>query len=187
LFLFVIGLAVTGLAIWKFSPARETKNPVISSQTESPAAALPKLDLSEAQLNAANDFVAAAAAVSESLSADKIADFNGAAPQVGPTLEALRQSLPADHSWQALLQKVADSKLVPAGDLADARKEFLPFSTATADFVKAARQQNERLNSLKLYRCPMAPKPGLWMQLQGPLRNPYFGREMLDCGTEVAK
>ena len=40
--------------------------------------------------------------------------------------------------------------------------------------------------------CPMvnqavpgAPKNGFWIQFQGPLRNPYFGADMLECGTEV--
>jgi hypothetical protein len=40
-------------------------------------------------------------------------------------------------------------------------------------------------SALKVYQCPMlkqafpgAPPKGLWMQLQGPLRNPYFGAEM---------
>ena len=32
---------------------------------------------------------------------------------------------------------------------------------------------------------PGAPSKGLWMQLEGPLRNPYFGAEMIDCGTEI--
>jgi len=31
----------------------------------------------------------------------------------------------------------------------------------------------------------MAPQPGFWIQTNSPLRNPYFGSEMLDCGSEV--
>jgi hypothetical protein len=31
----------------------------------------------------------------------------------------------------------------------------------------------------------MAPKPGLWMQAEGPLRNPFYGAKMLKCGKEV--
>ena len=85
-----------------------------------------------------------------------------------------------------MLQKITDTgKLVPAGDLTEARKEFIPFSTATTDFARIARQQNAVLSALKIYRCPMAPKPGFWIQTNGPLRNPYFGSEMLDCGSEV--
>jgi Cu(I)/Ag(I) efflux system membrane fusion protein len=46
--------------------------------------------------------------------------------------------------------------------------------------------------ALKIYNCPMvnraipgADKNGRWVQLEGPLRNPYFGAQMLECGTEV--
>ena len=145
-----------------------------------------KLELSEAQTKAAKSFIIAAAAVSESLAADDLGGFNRAAPQVAPALDAFRQTLPVEHPWRPLLQKIADSgRLVPAGDLAEARKGFLPFSTTVTGFVRTAREQADALKSLKLYRCPMAPQPGLWLQLQGPLRNPYFGSEMLDCGTEV--
>jgi hypothetical protein len=32
---------------------------------------------------------------------------------------------------------------------------------------------------------PGAAKNGQWVQLEGPLRNPFFGSEMLECGNEV--
>ena len=38
---------------------------------------------------------------------------------------------------------------------------------------------------MKIYHCPMAPKPGLWMQVNGPLANPFYGKKMLKCGEEV--
>jgi Cu(I)/Ag(I) efflux system membrane fusion protein len=69
--------------------------------------------------------------------------------------------------------------------LAGARAVFLPFSAKAVDFAKHLRRQDDRFKSLKIYHCPMAPKPGLWLQLQGPLHNPFFGAEMPDCGEEV--
>jgi hypothetical protein len=74
---------------------------------------------------------------------------------------------------------------MPAGDLAEARAEFISFSTAFVDLMKVVRRQDPASGSIRIYRCPMAPKPGFWMQLKAPLRNPYFGKEMLDCGVEV--
>lgn len=58
---------------------------------------------------------------------------------------------------------------------------------AMTEFAKAVRHQ-EPFQSVKIYKCPMAPKPGqtaFWIQLQGPLRNPYYGSQMIDCGSEV--
>jgi hypothetical protein len=31
-----------------------------------------------------------------------------------------------------------------------------------------------------------APARAQWLQLAPPLRNPWFGKEMLECGVEVA-
>jgi hypothetical protein len=52
--------------------------------------------------------------------------------------------------------------------------------------VKQVRKEDPSFASPKVYHCPMAPKPGLWIQTKGPLRNPFFGSEMLECGKEVA-
>ena len=182
---------VAGLAVWRSTQSPEVKP--ASMQTPmtvetKPSVSLAKLDLTAAHAQTAKDFVAAAAAVGESLAADQLVEFNRAAKQITPALEALERSLPAGHPWRTQLEKIfASGKLSPAGDLAEARKEFLPFSTAVTDFVRTARQQTDALKPVKLYRCPMAPQPGFWLQLEGPLRNPYFGSEMLDCGSELSE
>ena len=113
------------------------------------------------------------------------------------TLEALRLgavdfvakptravSLRIEELAQPLIEKVAAALPTPeANDLADARKAFLPFTTATVDLAKIARQQTP-FRGVKIFKCPMAPKPGqtsFWIQLAGPLRNPFYGSEMIDC------
>ena len=60
-----------------------------------------------------------------------------------------------------------------------------------AELAKQLRAQGS-FDSLKIFQCPMtnrafpgAPKTGLWIQTEAPIRNPFFGAEMLDCGTEV--
>ena len=65
-------------------------------------------------------------------------------------------------------------------------------SAALVEFTLKLRAQQSEFGTLKVYQCPMlkqafpgAPAKGQWMQLEGPLRNPYFGAEMIDCGTEV--
>ena len=59
---------------------------------------------------------------------------------------------------------------------------------AVTEFTKAVRHY-PAFQTIKVYKCPMAPKPGQtasWIQIQGPLRNPYYGSQMIDCGSEVA-
>ena len=73
----------------------------------------------------------------------------------------------------------------PAKDLTEARARFLPFSTTIVELAQQLKKTDPAFSSLKIYYCPMAPKPGLWLQSKGPLANPYFGPEMLKCGKEV--
>ncbi len=188
--LLLVGAVALGLVYFLASkPERTPEGTHGTSATNAavPAVKLPKLELTEAQTSAVKAFVAAAAAVSESLAADDLPAFNRTVGAPGPTLERLAQSLPPEHPWLPLLADISrNGQLVAAGDLSEARKEFLAFSSAVSEFARTARQQSDSLGSLKLYRCPMAPQPGFWIQTNGPLRNPYFGSEMLDCGNEIA-
>ena len=94
----------------------------------------------------------------------------------------------AEPRWRELgppLAALMEGK--PAKDLSEARQKFLPFSTALVEIIKQVRKDDPALAGVKIYHCPMAPKPGLWMQAQGPLRNPFYGSEMLTCGKEVTE
>ncbi len=154
------------------------------------AAPAPKVELNEQQVNATKTFFAAADAVTASLSADKLDDFNQAAGKLPQAATALAQAFDAAHPWHALAQQMQSASTLPqAQSLEDARKSFTPFTARATDFAKAVRQQSDAFRSLKIYKCPMWPKAGqtsLWLQLQGPLKNPFYGAEMLDCGSEVA-
>jgi Cu(I)/Ag(I) efflux system membrane fusion protein len=96
-------------------------------------------------------------------------------------------------AWQPPISKIeAAAHLEKAANLKAARKEFHALTLPLVEFVQNLRAHESEFGSLKVYQCPMlkqafpgAPSKGQWMQLQGPLRNPYFGAEMLDCGNEV--
>src|SRR4029079_19673191 len=80
-----------------------------------------------------------------------------------------------------------NADLKAAQNLVIARSEFLPFSMAVAEFTQALRGHGGSV-AAKVYKCPMYPQPGktaYWIQSQGPLHNPFFGYEMLDCGQGV--
>ena len=68
-------------------------------------------------------------------------------------------------------------------DLKTARRSFEPWSTAVADLLKPRRAQL----GLKIFQCPMSPvsHTGRWVQRGEPLKNPFFGSAMADCGDEV--
>ncbi len=157
----------------------------VGAAGEQPAA-LP--ELTAAQTQVAQDFFTVADAITGALAADKMADFKQHAARLHPLLPALVAAFPEASPGAKLVRKIAAvGQLATAKDLEAARRTFLPFSTVTVEFAQALRGRAE-FKQVKIYKCPMAPKPGVtsfWVQLQGPLRNPYYGAEMLECGEEV--
>jgi Cu(I)/Ag(I) efflux system membrane fusion protein len=78
---------------------------------------------------------------------------------------------------------------VPGTDLKTMRQAFLPWSQETAAL---AVKLKSRIPDLHIFRCSMthdlwpgAPANAGWIQLTTALRNPYWGKEMLECGMEV--
>jgi hypothetical protein len=43
----------------------------------------------------------------------------------------------------------------------------------------------DSFSGVHVFHCPMAPKPGLWVQLNPGILNPFFGAKMATCGDEV--
>jgi Cu(I)/Ag(I) efflux system membrane fusion protein len=89
--------------------------------------------------------------------------------------------LPAVH--QAAEDFPTLPKLDAGSDLKSARRSFEPWSTAAADLLKPQRAQL----GLKIFQCSMSPvsHTGRWVQRGEPLKNPFFGSAMADCGEEV--
>ena len=149
-------------------------------------------ELSEAQRQSASEFLKLTSDLGAALAADDLNKFNDLAPRVHASIPKLLDALGTVKPLRPALQKLEENgHLDKTKDLAAARKQFLPFSMATVDLVKQLRA-TEPFKSLRIFNCPMvnraipgAAKNGAWIQLAPPLRNPYFGAEMLDCGTEV--
>ena len=109
----------------------------------------------------------------------------------GSSSTGYRSSSDETRWGQVLLPLLTASHLDPAPDLASARREFHPLSEQVVALARRMRAL-PGFETLKIYQCPMtrrsfegAPAKAAWLQLEGPIRNPYFGAEMLDCGTEV--
>ena len=79
-----------------------------------------------------------------------------------------------------------------ATTLTEARRAFLSFSEATVALAQTLRRTDKEFARVKVFRCPMtkdafpgAPNRADWIQLRAQVRNPWFGAEMIDCGSEV--
>lgn len=149
--------------------------------------------LTEAQRQAVKESFALADALAAALAGDDLQSFNNQAAKTHDVATALFGAFTNSASWLPLVRAVeAASHLVKVADLKEARRSFYPLSTATVTLAQAARRGNGEFSSLKIFRCPMtkdafpsAPNRAEWIQLGSEVRNPWFGAEMLDCGSEV--
>lgn len=149
--------------------------------------------LSGEQTKAVGDFLSLAATFSRALAADDLKEFNQQTAKLPGTLGQLTNSFVHAHTWLLIVEPVEKSaKLTPAPDLAEARREFVPFTMAVAEFARRLRTNEKAFRGIKIFRCPMAnqavpdaPKNGLWIQEEASVRNPFFGTAMVECGTEV--
>ncbi len=140
--------------------------------------------LTPAQLAASEKLFTAASAVAEALASDDLAAHNNRIATLHETAMATGEALGAAGG------RLSESAHVgPAKDLKDARKQFYPLSMAIAELAAHAPVRGK----VKVFECPMAKSAvpsaetnqGRWVQLAGPIRNPFFGAEMLECGKEV--
>jgi Cu(I)/Ag(I) efflux system membrane fusion protein len=149
--------------------------------------------LSDGQREVARAYLATADSLTSALSSDQLPEFNRLAPGLAAASERLAAAL-TNGSWNGLATNiVAASRIGSAPDLKAARQAFHPLSLAGAALGLALRT-HAGLDSVHVFECPMvkqafpgAPRSGRWIQLKPGTRNPYFGADMLDCGTEVAR
>jgi Cu(I)/Ag(I) efflux system membrane fusion protein len=163
------------------------------SYTSTGAASTSLPPLTAPQRESIQAIISLADSMSESLAADKLENFNALAQKAHRGTAHWLTPFPNDSPWRPLLKPFESTgHIEKASDLKDARRMFHPFSTAAVALAHTLRANDTNFATLKIYRCPMtksvfegAPKQSDWVQLKEPLRNPYFGAEMLDCGTEV--
>jgi Cu(I)/Ag(I) efflux system membrane fusion protein len=162
-----------------------------STQTKVPAAGV-MTALTPEQQSALTGFLDVASAITASLSADDLKGFNAQAMKTHSAVPQLSKAFAADSPWRKYVEPIEKTgHLSEAADLASARKAFHPFSMALAELVTQARRSNPQID-FKVFKCPMvsdavpgAAKEGFWIQKQLPLKNPFFGADMLECGSEV--
>lgn len=70
------------------------------------------------------------------------------------------------------------ARMVTHGAIQDLREEYLDASVEVLTLAKTHRATGD---TYAVAFCPM--KPGRWLQTASPLANPYYGSEMLRCGT----
>jgi Cu(I)/Ag(I) efflux system membrane fusion protein len=166
-----------------------TKSPGTETSQKSPPPALPSL--TKEQRDTATNFIAMVESLTSALAGDQLDAFNQRAAALHSAAPELSRALTND-GWAALASNVVAVAHVSAADnLKQARQSFYPLSSAAVEMATALRR-HASFNSVRVFQCPMvsqafpgAPRSGRWIQFQAQVRNPYFGAEMPDCGSEV--
>jgi len=146
-----------------------------AQDAESPPLPDPAMKMTAAEHEALHKYLIAVANLSDTLARDDLGAFNLALGELPDPPAGFPSGVPAPAG--------------PAADLASARTSFLPLSEAVVDYAMQVRGHFPRL---KIFRCPMSdiagkdiPKNARWIQFSDRLRNPFMGKEMLECGAEV--
>ncbi len=145
-----------------------------------------------AQQAAVREFLLLADRLRDTLAADNLAAYNAAGPPLRAGLPKLGAALRETGGWDSVLARLeAAAQLEAAPSLEVARRQFHTFSDEVVALAKRVRAGGG-FADLRVFQCPMtkksfpgAPAKAEWLQFSAPVRNPYFGAEMLDCGTEV--
>ncbi len=152
------------------------------------------LDFTEHQQKAIGDLISLEHNLSAALAADSVEQFNAITATAGPIVEHVAAAFAQSEPWKQIIAQIKTaSQFKTAVDLKDARKLFQPFAAAVVEIARRVRQQ-PAFAAVRVFRCPMtdqaypgAPKTAMWVQTNAPLRNPFYGSEMIDCGTEVSQ
>lgn len=135
---------------------------------------------------------------------DKSAPLNDEQKAFLAQYEAVRAALAADDLAavkKAAAAVVTESKTPPKEPLTDEQKErqakfaAMVKKIATADSLKTARAEFKALSKRAIHyaqgkegyyvaNCPMVEGgEGDWVQTSKKINNPYFGKQMLTCGS----
>ena len=142
---------------------------------------------SESQAEAVGRLFEISSTINESLAADDPGAFQKHAGALGEAAKQVAKEFAGTPLEQAAKQLAERARFGTAQSLDAAREMYMPFSNAAGEFALGLKQSTHGAEP-RVFKCPMYPAPGktvYWVQEELPLRNPFYGSEMLECGTEV--
>jgi hypothetical protein len=99
------------------------------------------------------------------------------------TVDSLKPIAGDEKLKDAYARLTSAVKETPGEKLDNLRDTFKKVSLALIDVAKVTGQPIDA-PAVQIYLCPMKDKP-YWLQVTGPVANPYMGLRMFDCGGPV--
>lgn len=93
----------------------------------------------------------------------------------------------AHNAWMDALKSFDRElkNLAATSNITAQRSEFLNLSSSLSDIIQLLGVEMKENQNLYLQYCPMANdnNGGYWLSTENEISNPYFGSEMLECGS----
>lgn len=149
----------------------------------------PSSSLTGAQITAIEDFSELANAMAAALGTDDLPAFLVAAEPAMKATDTLTAALAGTPKIEDLDQA---KHFHGFADIKAARRAFLKFTLAATAVLEPMRKTKD-FPIIQIWECPMVddafpegPKKARWIQTKNrPGQNPFFGKEMQDCGKEI--
>ncbi len=115
--------------------------------------------------------------IQEALAGDSVAAVSEQAAKIAAEAAA---AVKAGGDRESFAAVAAAAKGMTALDIDGVRAQLKPLSLALAHLF-----EKQPVLGYGIFYCPMAD--AYWLQAVGEVRNPYYGRRMTTCGTQVTK
>ena len=127
-------------------------------------------------------------AIGNQLASDTMDDVNAKAHAMIEAFHAVEAEVPVElwNAHEAHTEMIHDTahELGDLSDIKAARIAYGSLSDSFKHFIAAVGVPTSYKQPIYSYVCGMAPdvpEAGIWLQTEGPVRNPYFGSAMLRC------
>lgn len=117
--------------------------------------------------------------IQDGLANDSLADVADLLEAARSRLEQLAKA--SDAKLAAAARAVRARLMSETGDLEGVRKGFEGLSESMIDFARSFPPSKHVAPALKVAHCPM--KKASWLQTTDEIRNPFYGSDMLRCGS----
>jgi RND family efflux transporter MFP subunit len=143
-----------------------------------------QLKLNEEQRRLMSEIIATYVKIHDAVIAGSVEGVRSNAKELDGLLSRLVKS-----DTQGVLEEVTspvakslESGLL-SGDLAKQKDALVPLSRMLVAYVKGQGRESAHGEGIRMFYCPMKKEP--WLQKGDKVQNPYLGKDMLLCGTEI--
>jgi membrane fusion protein, copper/silver efflux system len=141
------------------------------------------LRLNSGQKHIMSGIIATYLRIHQALLADAIKGVASNAKTLSDLVSKLRLTDPRGNLGELTEPMTKSVEGLSSGDLNKAKDAFAPLSRILVAYVKGTGREAAHAAGIKIFYCPMKKEP--WLQKGAAVKNPYLGKDMILCGTEI--